>query len=197
MVRVTMIVSALILTGCASQRPDISKEEWKLREYKGQQKEQVIAAAREVIRLSDPDDVTFENTSDGFNANRTSMGYYVVKTNIDGYAFNFVAQEKEGVTRSRLEIEETEINQSLLTLGLPVGKVGKPNYPYVFDLFYSRVAYLLGTKEEWHKCDVAVSRVSARHGFPNDSRKLGMASLCGEYSDDNIPNSASNKIELF
>ena len=197
MIKVIMIISVLILTGCASKRPDMSKEEWKVREFKGEQKEQLIAAAREVIRLSDPSDVTFENTSDGFNANRTSMEYYVIKTNIDGYLFNFVAQEKDGVTRSRLEIEETEINQSLLTLGLPVGKVGKPNYPYVYDLFYSRVAFLLGTKDEWHNCDVAVSRVSARFGLPNDARKLGMASICGKYSDDNIPNAASKKVELF
>lgn len=125
------------------------------------------------------------------------MGYYVVKTNLDGYLFNFVAQEQNGVTRTRLEIEETEVNQSILTLGLPVGDVGKPNYPYIYELFYSRLSYLLGIKDEWHTCDVAVSRVSARYGLPNDARKLGMASLCGNYSDDNLPNSASKKVELF
>lgn len=197
MVRIIMIISVLVLSGCASQRPDISQEEWKLREFKGQSKEQVIAAAREVIRLSDPSDVKFENTIDGFNATRISIGYYVIKTDLDAYAFNFVAQEKDGVTRSRLEIEETELGQSLLTLGLPVGTTGKPNYSYIYDLFYSRVDYLLDIKQEWHKCDVAVSRVSAKFGLPNDPEKLGMASLCSKFSDDESPNSASKKVELF
>ncbi|MBT2151377.1 hypothetical protein KKI34_05975 [Pseudoalteromonas tetraodonis] len=197
MVRTLVAASILLLAGCASQRPDLSLEEWKLREYKNHNKEEVIAAAREVIRLSDPSDVNFENTRDGFNATRTSLGYYVVANEIDAYAFNFVAQEKDGVTRTRLEIEETEINQSLLTLGLPVGKNGKPDHPYVYDLFYARMAYLLGDKDEWHRCDDAVSRVSARYGLPNDARKLGMASICGKFSDDNIPNSASKKVDLF
>ncbi|WP_114764290.1 hypothetical protein [Vibrio rhodolitus] len=197
MVRTLAAASVILLVGCASQRPDLSLEEWKLREYKNHNKEEIIAAAREVIRLSDPSDVNFENTRDGFNATRTSLGYYVVANEIDAYAFNFVVQEKDGVTRSRLEIEETEINQSLLTLGLPVGKNGKPDYPYVYDLFYARMAYLLGDKDEWHRCDDAVSRVSARYGLPNDARKLGMASICGKFSDDNIPNSASKKVDLF
>ncbi|MCK8131694.1 hypothetical protein [Pseudoalteromonas sp. 2CM28B] len=197
MVKLVVAALILVLAGCASQRPDLSQEEWKLREYKNHNKEEVISAAREVIRLSDPSDVNFENTPDGFNATRTSIGYYVVANEIDGYAFNFVAQEKNGITRSRLEIEETEINQSLLTLGLPVGKNGKPDHPYVYDLFYSRIAYLLGDKDEWHRCDDAVSRVSARFGLPNDARKLGMASICGKFSDDNIPNSASKKVDLF
>ncbi|MEM5529782.1 hypothetical protein WN093_13250 [Gammaproteobacteria bacterium AS21] len=197
MSRVVIVLSTLVLAGCASQRPDISQEEWKLREYNNQSKEQVIAAAREVIRLSDPSDVSFENTLDGFNATRRSLAYYVVKSNIDNYTFNFVAQEKNGLTRSRLDIKETEINQSLFTLGLPVGKIGKPDYPYVYDLFYSRIDYLLGNKDEWHKCEDAVSRVSARHGLANNARLLGMGSICGEYSDDKLPSPASKKVELF
>ncbi|KGJ97735.1 MULTISPECIES: hypothetical protein [unclassified Pseudoalteromonas] len=76
MVRTLVAASILLLAGCASQRPDLSLEEWKLREYKNHNKEEVIAAAREVIRLSDPSDVNFENTRDGFNATRTSLGYY-------------------------------------------------------------------------------------------------------------------------
>jgi hypothetical protein len=197
MVKKIMIITVLILTGCVSQRPDISKEEWKTREFKSQTKEQVISAAREVIRLADPSDVKFENTLDGFNAWRTSTEFYVVQSQFESYQFRFIAQEKNGLTRSRLEIDEGIMKQSLLTLGIPKLNAGKPGFPYIYDLFYSRVEYLLSMKENWQKCDDAVSRVSAKSGFPNDASKLGMASLCGSYSDDNIPNSSSRKIELF
>ena len=197
MKKLILVLTILFLAGCASTRPDITQEQWKLREYKGKSQEQVIAAAREVIRLSDPTDVTFENTFDGFKAIRSSLGYYVVKSNIDTYEYNFIVQEKNGVTRSRLEIDEYQMNQSLLTLGLPVGQIGKPDYPYVYELFYARVDYLLGDKTEWHKCDDAVSRVSAKFGLPHDSRKLGMSSLCGTYADDKLPSSVSKNISLF
>lgn len=197
MFKFVVVTAVVVLSGCASQRPDLSLEEWKRREFQDHTKEEVISAAREVIRLSDPSDVSFENTSDGFNATRTSMGYYVVANQFDGYSFNFVAQEKDGVTRSRLEIEEHEVRQTILTLGVPIGKMGKPDYPYVYDLFYSRMEYLLGDKEEWHKCDDAVSRVSARFGLPNNARELGMASICGSFSDDNVPISSSKRIDLF
>ena len=33
--------------------------------------------------------------------------------------------------------------------------------------------------------------------IPRTPRKLGMASICGKFSDDNIPNSASKKVDLF
>ena len=191
------ILLAIILTGCATHRPDLSREEWKNRDFEGVSREKVVAAAREVVRLADPGDVTFKNTSDGFSATRTAMGYYVVQSNIDSYTFKFSALERDGNTRSRLEIEEAEIKSSLLSLGLPVGEIGKPGSPYIYDLFFSRVEFLLGLKESWHKCEDAVSRVSARFGLPNDARQLGMASLCGTYSEDNMPNSASGKIELF
>lgn len=197
MFRTFVFLIFLLLTGCATKRPDVTKEDWKVRDFNGKSKGDVVEAAREVIRLSDPSDVKFENTEEGFNASRVSTGYYVVKTNIDGYSFKFIAQEKNGLTRTRIEIEETEIKQSVLTLGLPTGEVGKPNYPYIYELFYARLEYLLGIKDGWVKCDEAVSRVSAKFGLPNDARKIGMASLCGDYADDNEPTSTSKKIDLF
>lgn len=197
MFREVLVISVIFISGCATKRTDVSQEEWKVREFQGVSKEQVISAAREVLRLADPSDIKFENIPDGFNATRTSTGYYVVQSNIDVYSFNFIAQEKNGVTRSRLDIEETEVKSNLLTLGLPHGVKGKPERPYIYELFYARVGYLLGLNTHWHNCVDTVSRIAARNAEENNVRKLGMASLCGAFADDNTPDAASKKVDLF
>ena len=193
----TLALCSLLLTACASKRVDVSQEGWKVRTYEGYTKEQVVSAAREVIRLADSQETKFENTLDGFNAERTQLAYYVVQSSQDYYKYQFIAREAEGKVHSRVDIEEVLMRANVLTLGMPVFDVGKPQSSYIYDLFYSRIDYLLGKSKSWYSCSDAVSKVSAKFGKANDATKLGMGALCGRFTDDKIPSQVTSHETLF
>ena len=171
-----------LFAGCAVGRPDISREEWKIRSYEGIPKHDILDAAREVIRLADPDDTKFESKPDGFNAVRQQLSYYVVASGHDIFAFDFVVRETGGKMETRLEIQERVERSDLLSLGLPIANVGKPQNSYIYDLFYSRMEYLLGLSDRWHTCQDAVGTLPG-----SDAEEIGIGAFCGRFASDHTP----------
>ena len=181
-----VMLAVLALSGCAVGRQDVSREDWKIREYKGADKDEVVQAAREVLRLADPDEVIFQITADGFTAERRQLSYLVVESGIDLFRFEFTVREKDGVVSTRFDIWEHIERANIVSLGLPVAKVGKPQSRYAYDLFYSRMEYLLKLKDTWQTCKaVGVDT-------PGRAEELGLASLCGRFSSDLSPPPRSN-----
>ncbi|MCL6272322.1 hypothetical protein M3P05_20610 [Sansalvadorimonas sp. 2012CJ34-2] len=178
---------------------DVSKEKWKVRTYEGIEKNKIIDAAREVIRLSDPDEIKFENTLDGFNAERIQLSYMVVATNQDYFKYQFVTREQGNKVQARIDIEENIMKANVLTLGMPTFDIGKPETSYVYNLFYSRMDYLLGLKDNWYTCKDAISKIKAKFGKADNVKQLGMSSLCGALVDDRVPGSLAKaqSEELF
>ena len=181
-------VFAALISGCAFSRPDISREDWKIRTYKDITKEDVVDAAREVIRLSDPNDIIFTTTPDGFSAVRRQLSYYVVESGLDIFVFEFTARETESGIQTRIEIQERIERANLVTLGLPVAQVGKPQTSYAYQLFYSRMDYLLGLSDRWQNCK------DGGAASDKQAENLGLGAFCGRFSSDLAPPPFSRKI---
>ena len=176
-----VLAAASVLSGCAVSRPDLSREKWKVRFYEGVEKEDAIAAAREAIRLSDPDDIVFQRAADGFDAVRRQVSYYVVESGLDQFLFDVSAREKDNGVEVRLDIRENIQRANFYSLGLPVITVGKPQTPYVYDLFFSRMEYLLELKDKWQTCkDIGAASDEA-------AESIGVAAFCGRFASDLSP----------
>ncbi|MBE8158417.1 MAG: hypothetical protein HAW59_03390 [Betaproteobacteria bacterium] len=187
-------MGALVLSGCAVSRPDISREDWKIRSYEGIEKRDIMEAAREVIRLSDPDEIRFESKPDGFAAVRRQISYYVVESGVDIFLFEFTARETNAGVEARIDIQESIERAGFATLGLPITKVGRPENSYIYDLFYSRMEYLLGLKDRWHTCKDAVGKISTSG---REAEELGLAAFCGRFASDLSPPPVSQKSGVF
>lgn len=175
----------LLLAGCAVSRPDVSREDWKIRSYEGIDRQEILQAAREVIRLADPDDTIFETKPDGFRAARRQLSYYVVESGLDIFAFDFVVRATGGRLETRLDIEERIERANFVTLGLPVAEVGKPQSEYIYKLFYSRMDYLLGLNDRWLTCkESSGQEAGAAYG---KAEELGLAAFCGRFASDLSP----------
>ncbi len=181
------VVFTVLISGCAFSRPDVSRENWKIRTYKDVTKEDAVDAAREVIRLSDPDDIIFTTTPDGFSAVRRQLSYYVVESGLDVFVFEFTARETESGVQARIDIHERIERASFSTLGLPVTNIGRPQTSYAYQLFYARMDYLLGLNDRWQNCKDggAASNTQAEN--------LGLSAFCGRFVSDLSPPPFSRK----
>jgi hypothetical protein len=72
---------ALFAMGCATTRPQLSREEWLAvtsRTYDGVTKEQVLEAAERLFRLADGDDFVISHTEEGLYATRNWLVYLIL-----------------------------------------------------------------------------------------------------------------------
>ena len=181
---------ALMLAGCAVSRPDVSREAWKIRSYEGIEKQAIVLAAREVIRLSDPDEIQFESKPDGFAAVRNQISYFVLESGRDVFLFEFAVRQTDSGIETRIDIQESIKRSDFTTLGLPVTKQGRPENSYAYDLFYSRLEYILGLNDRWYTCQAAMGKISADS---KDAEELGLAVFCGRFVSDLLPPPVSRK----
>lgn len=179
----------LILSGCTTTRVAPIEKDWGNQIYSGKSKQEIIQAAKEAIRLIDPKKVKITDTPDGFNAEREKISYYVIETGHDLFKFKFIAKESNNTIQTQLDIEETIFRASLKTLGVPVTSTGSPANRYVYDLFYSRVDYLLGKNEKWFSCKDTINRLPAGLMEVESLENIGLSSFCGRFVEDVAPSS--------
>lgn len=184
---IALTISSLALSGCATIRPTPPKNDWGNRTYSGAQKKEIIDAAKEVIRLIDPSKTKIFDTADGFDAQRAKVSYYVIESGLDIFKFKFVAIESKDSIQTTFDVDEIISRASFKTLGMPVTNTGKPENRYVYDLFYSRVDYLLGKNEKWHNCKDAINKIPAGIEKSESIEKIGLSSFCGRFVEDVVP----------
>lgn len=169
----TALAALLFLQGCASgPRKELSREEWiatTSRTYSGVTREQAIAAAERVLRLADGDDFQIVHNQDGFDAVRdwTAFAVIVLVTGKDYWSIRVMEQPggvkmtvQSSVTADTTAPTPTTTKGTWVATSSPSGAGGRPvDGPALYELFFSRVDFLVGLSPRWVACDEANARV--------------------------------------
>lgn len=153
------ILCIIILTGCASRQltPEeaaaVREQQIKSmsREYPGKTSRDILLAADRVFRLAD-NDYSCVHSENGLLAKRDVIMYYIftsaigdntweLSTKVDGDKTKVSVVSRYSITTNPGGTHrDTVLNSEL------------------YDLFFSRLDYLLGISKEWTSCDQAKQR---------------------------------------
>lgn len=164
------VLVALIIQGCAANTPTLTREEWlsvTSRTYVDVTKDEALASAQTLLELADGDDFDIFHTQDGLYASRNWFVYMIISA-VSGIDYWRIDAEEvsEGV---RVSVQVNTQMQALVPMATTSGDwtatsapmAGSPvNGTAIYDVFWSRMDYLLGQSEEWMDCELANRRVS-------------------------------------
>lgn len=192
---IVMVLLSVMLSSCAS-KPPLSRDEWlrmTTRTYEGVTKEQVLAAAEQVLRLADGNDFMVAHSDEGFVASRNWSVYLVLAASFGTDVWQLRAAEY-GTTG-------TKVSVSVSTQVGAVGAVatgpstaapmttpsagGAVNGTAVYEVFWARMDYLLGRSPVWMDCRAANHQVSTGVVWGDNS------ALCNSFNiKDDVPEGA-------
>lgn len=186
----TFIVPALILilialAGCAAPPKQITRNEWlnaTTRTYSGVSKEQALAASEKLLRLADGDDFNIQHTESGINATRAWIAYAVI-VGVNGTDYWDIRADQigDGVKVS-VQVSTQTQSTSPMQMGstwMPVNSTtpGTPAHGVaIYDVFFSRLDYLLGKGGKWMTCKEADERVKSGATWGNNE------ALCNSFN---------------
>lgn len=179
------------LVGCVAQQPSWTREDQAratTKQFPGHSRTEIIAAAEQVLRLADLEDVKFEYREDGFVARRAVLAYYVIAAATGDFIFDFTAKGStaelkiysnfNSITPYASMNSGGDVSANALTVP---GNVSLSQSKVEYDLFFSRMSHLLGDKQAWVGC----GDVKTVFGVP----KLQAEALCLN-AKDSSPGSA-------
>jgi hypothetical protein len=174
--RYAAVAASMLVTACASA-PEPTREEWLAatqRTYDGVTADQVLAAAEQVFRLADPNDVAFEYGPGLLIARRDFWFYAVFAFTMTTEIWEVRAEDRAvGATHTSVRFYRDEY-----AFGTSGGSRG-PDNPELYALLWDRIDYLLGRRDSWPEC-------------PADRHLFGVG-LCGPYVDDLKPTEGAVK----
>lgn len=167
-IAVSMVIAAL--AGCAAPQRMISADEMSAmthRTFTGVTADQAVAAAERVLRLADGDDFAIDRDPDGLMATRNWTVYFVL---------GFVTGTDHWVLKTKPSEGGTDVTFAVGSVAQPAPARHTPRQAgdtrprvmgamhegtAIYDLFWSRMAYLLGQRDTWMSCAESDSRVKA------------------------------------
>lgn len=167
-----------VLAGCAAPRPQLSRAEYLAMTSRtlDAPKEQVLEAAEKVLRLADGDDFKIHHHSTGFSAQR-NWSVYLVLAAAMGTDF-WVVKTSEMGEKTRLELEVGRQASAITpmatttpgtwTAGTMPASATPFDGPALYELFFARMDYLLGTRSDWPTCEWSDERVSRKATWGNN-----------------------------
>lgn len=187
----TVIVLAIALSGCAAPPKQLTRDEWlnaTTRTYSGVSKEQALAASEKLLRLADGDDFDIRHTESGINATRAWIAYAVI-VGVNGTDYWDIRTDEIG-DGVKVSVQVSTQTQSTgpMQMGstwMPVNSTtpGTPAYGVaIYDVFFSRLDYLLGKSGKWMTCKAADERVKSGATWGNNE------ALCNSFNiTDSLP----------
>lgn len=153
-----------LLTACATT-PQLSSEERETvtsREYVDVTRDQVLLAGKELFRLADGDDfIVIQSPYDGRLYAKRNWHLYLVLAwlkGIDYWLLTATSSEK-GVkatvqaNRKWLESYDSHDYSKMVSMqGEPI------NDTAIYDIFWARIDYLLGKRQDWMTCKISDDR---------------------------------------
>jgi hypothetical protein len=154
---IASIAVALTLTGCVTQpKAPQNYSDYKAmtdRVYVNKTPEQVFKATETLMRLADKDtnDLTFTYDDNEIKVQRFYTIYFVIGFENGKYNFTVRTTPQGNDTRTTLSVDRfigafLNADKNVVTT------------PAYYQLFYSRLDYLLGVSKEWITCDQAKTR---------------------------------------
>lgn len=164
--RIVTVTTAMALVGCATER-SMTQTEWDTsltRNFSGVTSEQVIDAARRVLQSADPDDFRFSPTEDGLRATREWSWFLLIAGTRGWDTWTVTAKDTQSGVRARvhLSVVTSDVNGAYMG-GTPVPIASMSQTPTVdgtaiYDLFWSRLEYVLGQRDDWMSCAQSEAR---------------------------------------
>jgi hypothetical protein len=170
----------LCLSACAAPHQIVDRTDFlaeATRIYSGETTERVIEAAQRVLKQSDPGNVEIRNTLNGFTALRPFVIYLVLSSARGSEKWDFTAdRDATGGVRAGLTVSETGEVYSI-TSTPQHADAALASVP-LYRLFWSRVDYVLGHRENWPTCEGAEADLRAT----NTNTVTALGGLCGPTS---------------
>ena len=157
------------MNACAKQHR-LSRQDWlqiSNREYSGVTQEEILLSAEQLFTLADGDDFHFVHTDDGIYATRNWMVYVVfgMASGTDYWLIKTTPTSK-GIKVSIQVNRQAQVMVPVVTTGGDMSATSTPmagapvDGTAIYDLFWTRMDYLLGKRKEWMSCKEADARVS-------------------------------------
>jgi hypothetical protein len=156
---------ALILSACANPDANMTRDDWlalKSKTYKGKSPNQVIKAAETVIRLSDPNDVSFSHNKTGFVAKRDYTLFLVLAAADGSDTFALKTKRVSSGTEATLELSTSNNTFAPTTFDsgggdavmMDMGNSSSNTMPSAsYRAFWERLDYALSVKgSKWRSC---------------------------------------------
>lgn len=172
----SLLLIVLTLSGCATKPTQLSRDEWistTTRVYRDHSKEDVIRAGERLLRLAGGDGFQIQHSEEGLYATRNWLVYIVIAaaTGVDYWKL-LVTQTPDGAKASLQVSTQAQPIAPMLTAGPEKGTgwtamtgpmAGSPvNGTALYDLFWSRIDYLLGKRKDWMTCAESDKRVKSK-----------------------------------
>lgn len=190
--RFIIIGLSIALSACAHQR-QMTREEWLKagqKTYSNISKEHLIKNAQKVLTLADGEDFKFADRPNGFTATRNWLVYVVIAAAIGTDYWNFEIVETEGKLTATLNISHTQGSVSGYAGGGQAGTVTTPTtgFPYqgtaIYEVFWSRLDYLLGLRNDWLDCALLNKRVKTKEVWGSTEPLCLLATVKNSLPDD-------------
>lgn len=194
---IIVILLGVVLAGCATSRPSMTRDEFlstTQRVYQGVDEHEFYAAAERLFRLSDEDDTSFAYPSEHAMLVERDWSTYLVLAYAAGtHHWRIETEPAPGGLRGRVY---ASMAASSVT-GAPTGGGGASaittpmtgsmvNTPALYELFWARMDYLLGKSDDWPSCDTWKARLRSDQTYGN------IEPLClGMNTDDRSPEAPS------
>ena len=184
----------LLVSGCSptDMKVDVTREEYMgliYRTYENVEPEKVLAAAERLLRLADEEDITFQHSEDGFRAYRKWLLYAIITARWGTDTWDIKVKPAGDGTKATVQIWTSLEGQALpMAIGAGWGAVPAPGTgsaptqsPGLYDIFWARMDYLLGLREDWMTCSESDARIIS--GIVRGSN----GQLCSITVEDRVP----------
>lgn len=163
LIRSMVALSALAATACAPTDQEWtreSSEQATARVYQGVAPAEAIRQAETVLRLADGKDVRFSYGPNSFVAQRDHLIYMVLAAAPGTFSYHVNAESVPGGTKVRMTIanQSTAILPGAVVPQIPTtvpSATDQVRMVEPYDLYFSRLDYLLGKSGEWVSCSDA------------------------------------------
>ncbi len=156
-----------MFSGCAEKVPQLSRDEWIKTTTRIYDKtpDEILNASEKLFKLADGDDFKFQHTETSLMASRSWSIYLVLAASMGTDSWQ-VQTSKMPDGKTKVSIQATTIagailpmattNSQTYSVGTTPTLGGEPiPGTALYDLFFSRLEYLMGLKKEWMTCDMA------------------------------------------
>lgn len=190
--KLLLLMVMLVVAGCAVKQPQMTRDEYlqtTQRTYADKAPDDIFRAAEKLFRLADGDDFTFHHTEDSMTAVRPWLVYLVLAASMGTDTWVIRAQEDLGATKVSALVSTSM--GSVLPIPTTGGDFTAGGVPgggnlvagtAIYDVFWARMDYLLGLRDDWMTCEQANRRV--REGVTWGSNEA----LCNSFNmNDDSP----------
>lgn len=168
----SVLFAALLISGCAANKPKMSRQDWvdaTSKVYQGKSKDDVLKSAERLFELADGDDFKIVHLEDGIYAERGWSIYFVIGFAVGADFWKVLATELNGETKVSVQVNTSA--QGVGPTPTTGSAVGVGAYPMVgspvmgtaiYDVFWARMDYLLGKRNTWMTCKESDERVEKK-----------------------------------